>query len=78
MATITPVRSSPAHNIEKIFWETLTEADTADSVIPAGLSGARVLFLRRYSKRRIKTTPCFVTCRSLPFLYMATETNYET
>lgn len=36
MATITPVRSSPAWNIEKIFWETLTENDTATAVVPAG------------------------------------------
>lgn len=32
MATITPVRSSPAWNIEKLFWETLTSADTATAL----------------------------------------------
>ncbi len=32
MATITPVRSSPAWNIEKILWETLKTADTATSM----------------------------------------------
>lgn len=40
MATITPVRSSPSVNIEQVFWETLTTADTATSVIPQGVSGA--------------------------------------
>jgi gamma-glutamyltranspeptidase len=39
MATITPVRSSPAWNVEKVFWETLTTADTATEIQPAALSG---------------------------------------
>lgn len=38
MATITPVRSSPANNVEQIFWETLTDSDTGASIAPAGLS----------------------------------------
>ena len=38
MATITPVKSSPAWNIEQVFWETLTDADTATEIQPAGLS----------------------------------------
>ncbi len=29
MATITPVITRPAANITKVFWETLTDADTA-------------------------------------------------
>lgn len=37
MATITPVESSPAWNIAQIFWETLTDSDTATSIQPAGL-----------------------------------------
>lgn len=37
MATISPVRSSPARNIEQILWETLTESDTAGSVLPASV-----------------------------------------
>lgn len=39
MAIINPVRSSPAFNIEQIVWETLTNADTAAAVQPAGLTG---------------------------------------
>ena len=39
MATITPVRSSEGANIEKVFWETLTTADTATAVIPQGVTG---------------------------------------
>lgn len=38
MAVITPVRSSPAHNVEQILWETLTNSDTATPIRPAGLA----------------------------------------
>lgn len=39
MATISPVRSKPAGNgIEQILWTTLTEADTAASIIPSCLA----------------------------------------
>jgi hypothetical protein len=37
MATIPAVRSSIQHNIEKVTWETLTDADTATAVIPMGV-----------------------------------------
>lgn len=41
MATISHVRSQPAGNgIEKVFWETLTEADTATAVIPSATAPA--------------------------------------
>ena len=36
MATITAVQSSLGWNIKKYFWETLTSADTATSVLPQG------------------------------------------
>lgn len=39
MATINPVRSSPANNIEQVLWTTLTEEDTAASVLPGSLAG---------------------------------------
>lgn len=39
MATINPVRSSPANNIEKILWETLTEDDTAAHIMPGSIAG---------------------------------------
>lgn len=39
MATITPVMSSPAHNVVQVFWETLTDADDATAYQPAGLEG---------------------------------------
>lgn len=37
MATITPAFSSPAVNIQKVVWETLTTGDTATAWTPAGL-----------------------------------------
>jgi len=40
MATISPVRSSPGAGIEKILWETVTEADTGGSIQPSGLGPA--------------------------------------
>lgn len=38
MATITPTRSEAAYNVEQILWETLTSADTATAIQPAGLA----------------------------------------
>lgn len=37
MATIAFTRSSIQHNIEKVTWETITDADTATAVIPMGV-----------------------------------------
>ncbi len=39
MATISPVRSSPSVNIEKILWEGLATGDTATAIVPNGVSG---------------------------------------
>lgn len=36
MATITPVSSRPAPEVVIFTWETLTEADTAASIVPNG------------------------------------------
>ena len=41
MATISPVRSQPAGvGVEKVLWETLTEADTASAIIPSSTAPA--------------------------------------
>ena len=40
MATITPTPSRPVSGVEKQLWETITEADTAASVLTSGTTPA--------------------------------------
>lgn len=40
MATVNPVRSSPAHNVEKVLWEGIATGDTITEDLPGSLSPA--------------------------------------
>ncbi len=44
MATITPTRSSPARNIEKVVWASQATGDTATGIQPNGIVRGSVQF----------------------------------